>query len=206
MTPEQQELISSGQVQNRTALFFEDSPALEAEIRGAITYADDIKIKGQEDLAEFMKNKNPGDRVTFTTESRGEEKTYDIVLGQHPIDPSKGYIGIGFKEIEQNKIIQKTLAKFMNFKDPAVYYSPSIGGDFTWFMFHLLWWVMIINLLVALFNMLPLGMLDGGRFFYLTILGITGSEKFAKRAYKFMGYAILFVFLLLMFMWFIRIL
>jgi len=63
----------------------------------------------------------------------------------------------------------------------------------------------VINLLVALFNMLPLGMLDGGRFFYLAILGITGSEKFAKKAFKFMGYLILFVFLLLMFMWFIRI-
>ena len=39
---------------------------------------------------------------------------------------------------------------------------------------------MIINLLVALFNMLPLGFLDGGRFFYLTFLGLTGSEKVAK--------------------------
>ena len=64
---------------------------------------------------------------------------------------------------------------------------------------------MIINLLVALFNMMPLGMLDGGRFFYLMVLGIFGSEKIAKGAYKVATYLILFMFVLMMFFWFIRI-
>ncbi len=48
-------------------------------------------------------------------------------------------------------------------------------------------------------------MLDGGRFLYLAVMSVTGSKKVAKWAYRVAGYAILFVFLLLMFFWFIRI-
>jgi len=55
---------------------------------------------------------------------------------------------------------------------------------------------------VALFNMLPLGMLDGGRFFYLAIWGITGKEKIGKAAYKGAGWLILLAFILMMVFWF----
>ena len=65
---------------------------------------------------------------------------------------------------------------------------------------------MVINLLVALFNMMPLGMLDGGRFFYLGVFGIFGSDKWAKRAYAAATYLILLMFALMMIFWFIGIL
>ena len=86
---------------------------------------------------------------------------------------------------------------FMGFKENSTLYKPTWDGEFVYFIYYLLWWVMIINLLVALFNMLPVGMLDGGRFFYLTILGLTRSEKISKITYKVMGYTILFIFLII---------
>ena len=89
----------------------------------------------------------------------------------------------------------------MSFKDRSTYYAPTWDGELVYFIYHLLWWVMIINLLVALFNMLPVGMLDGGKFFYLAILGVTRSKKVARFAGKLMAYAILAVFVLLMFFW-----
>ena len=89
----------------------------------------------------------------------------------------------------------------MSFKDPSTYYISNFDSDFAYFILDLLWWVMVINLLVALFNMLPLGIMDGGRFFYLGIWSVTGSEKFAKRAFKFITYAILFLFLAMIFFW-----
>jgi membrane-associated protease RseP (regulator of RpoE activity) len=49
--------------------------------------------------------------------------------------------------------------------------------------------------------MLPLGILDGGRFFYLTILGITKSRKVAKRTFAGITYFIIFLFVLLMLKW-----
>ena len=53
--------------------------------------------------------------------------------------------------------------------------------------------------------MLPLGIFDGGRVFYLTMLGVTKSENFAKKAYIFMTYLLIFVFLFITYLWFINI-
>jgi len=84
-------------------------------------------------------------------------------------------------------------------KGSAIDYQPKYS--FFGFLFIMFWWIVIINFLVALFNMLPLGILDGGQFFYVTILGITGSEKWAKRLYGFIGRLIFAAFLALMFIW-----
>jgi membrane-associated protease RseP (regulator of RpoE activity) len=174
-------------------------------ICGAIIRANDVKIMGQDSLREFLENKNPGDSVVFLSEEADGTKEYNIVLGEHPLNPEKAYLGIGHSEPSPQGVVGNILSKFMSFKESSTMYKPTWDGSFVYFIYHLLWWVMIINLLVALFNMLPLGMLDGGRFFYLTILSITRSEKIAKSLSRIMGYAILFTFLLLMFFWFVRI-
>jgi membrane-associated protease RseP (regulator of RpoE activity) len=49
--------------------------------------------------------------------------------------------------------------------------------------------------------MLPVGIFDGGRFFYLTIWGITKNEKLARNLFKFTTYFILFLLLILMLKW-----
>lgn len=184
---------------------YAEAPAVLARMHGAIILADDVKITGQEKLREFLENKDPGEAVKFITEDNEGIKEYYIILGEHPEDSSRAYLGVGHSTANPRGVIQNILGKFMSFKDSSTLYKPTWDGNFVYFIYHLLWWVMIINLLVALFNMMPLGMLDGGRFFYLTILGIFKSEKIAKMAYKIAGFIILFIFLLLMFFWFIRI-
>ncbi|MBT7102203.1 site-2 protease family protein [archaeon] len=184
---------------------YPEAPAVLAQMRGAIIQANDVKIEGVDKFMEFMNDRNPGDEVRFVTEDVDGVHEYDIALAEHPLNSSRPYLGVVHLVNVPRGAVGRVLGKFMSFKDSSTYYKPTWDGEFVDFILYLFWWVMIINLLVALFNMLPLGMLDGGRFFYLTILGITRSEKAAKRAYKFMGYLILFVFLLLMFMWFIRI-
>jgi membrane-associated protease RseP (regulator of RpoE activity) len=191
---------------NASQLFvYLDAPAVKAELKGAIVQANDIKIMEGDNLREFLESKNPGDEVTFITEMDGIINNYTMVLAEHPADPSIAYMGVGFRKAVPKGFIQNFFSLFMSFKNPSTHYVPTWDGDFVYFIYHLLWWVMIINLLVAFFNMMPLGMLDGGRFFYLTILSITHSEKFAKGLFKVTTYAILFLFLLLMFFWFIRI-
>jgi membrane-associated protease RseP (regulator of RpoE activity) len=184
---------------------YPEAPAVLAQMRGAIVQADDVKIKNRDDLRWFLESKEPGDSVVFVTEDDGKVGNYDIVLGEHPEDPDLAYLGVGNSVSGRRSVVRDVLGKFMSFKEASTYYKPVWDGSFVYFIYHLLWWVMIINLLVALFNMLPLGMLDGGRFFYLAVLSVTRSEKFAKWAYRIAGYAILLVFLLLMFFWFIRI-
>jgi membrane-associated protease RseP (regulator of RpoE activity) len=190
-----------------------EAPAVLAQMRGAIVMADDVAIKNRDDLRWFLESKEPGDEVVFVTEVLDDSdepdvdgvESYDIVLGEHPLDSSAAYLGVGNSVGGRPGFVRDVLGKFMGFKESSTYYKPIWDGDFVYFVYHLLWWVMVINLLVALFNMLPLGMLDGGRFFYLTVLSVTGSNRVAKWAYRVAGYAILFVFLLLMFFWFIRI-
>ena len=171
----------------------------------AIIQADDVAIKNRNDLRWFLESREPGDEVVFVTEDDEGVTNYDIVLGEHPENSELAYLGVGNNVGGKSNFIRSLLGKFMGFKETSTYYKPVWDVDLVYFIYHLLWWVMIINLLVALFNMLPLGMLDGGRFFYLAVLSVTRSKKVARWAYGIAGYGILFVFLLLMFFWFIRI-
>jgi len=184
---------------------YTEAPAILAGMKGAIVQADDVNILNADSLREFMESKNPGDAVRFVTEDVDGMNEYDIVLGEHPDFEGRAYLGVGHNEAAPRGFIQGVLAKFMGFKESSTYYKATWDGEFVFFIYHLLWWVMVINLLVALFNMMPLGMLDGGRFFYLAVFGISGSEKFAKSAYRIATYFILFMFALMMFFWFIRI-
>ncbi|MFH0712126.1 MAG: site-2 protease family protein [archaeon] len=184
---------------------YDDAPAVLAGMRGAIILADDIAIKGRDDLRAFLDSKEPGDEVVFVTEDEEGVRSYDIILGESPAYPGIAYLGVGNSVGGKGSVVKSVLDRFMGFREASTYYRPSWDGDFVYFIYHLLWWVMIINLLVALFNMLPLGMLDGGRFFYLAVLSVTRSKSVAKWAYRVAGYGILFVFLLLMFFWFVRI-
>lgn len=184
---------------------YPEAPAVLSGMKGAIIQADDVKITGQDKLREFLENKHPGERVIFMTEDVDGIKEYNIELGEHPDDSSRAYLGIGHSVAQRRGVIGRSLGWFMSFRESSTLYKPTWDGEFVYFIYHLLWWVMIINLLVALFNMLPLGILDGGRFFMLAVWGITKKKRLAKLASKAMGWLILFAFVLMMFFWFISI-
>ena len=65
-----------------------------------------------------------------------------------------------------------------------------------------MWWLVLINLSVAIINMLPVGIFDGGRVFYLTILSLFKSEKIAEKSFKLITYIILLIFIIIMVFWF----
>jgi membrane-associated protease RseP (regulator of RpoE activity) len=90
----------------------------------------------------------------------------------------------------------------MFFKDPNVYYEPKYLEELTIFVYNLFWWVVFINLSVALANMLPLGIFDGGRFFYITMKKVTGSEKVSKSVFAAVTWLLIAVFIGLTVLWF----
>jgi len=180
---------------------YADAPAVKAGMKGVLIGGDDFDIRRHSDLKTFLAMKSPGDNVTMTTLTDEGEQTYAITLGKNPSNPSVAYLGIGHNQPQTKGFISKMLMSFMSFKDSSTYYVPKWNADIVYFFVHLLWWIMVINLLVALFNMLPLGILDGGRFFYLTMLGISRSEKFAARAFKVATYLIILSFILMMIYW-----
>jgi len=113
-------------------------------------------------------------------------------------------MGVGFLPAGRNGVIGHIIGNTYNkMKDPFIHYESEIG-NVGWFIFYLLWWIVVINLLVALFNMLPLGILDGGRFFYLSVWGLTGSEKIGRKSYSYISWFLLLLFLLMMIKWVFR--
>jgi len=87
-----------------------------------------------------------------------------------------------------------------SFKDPHVYYKPK-SGEWSIFVYNLLWWLVIISISMALINMLPVGIFDGGRFFYLTVLALTKNKKIAKQSFMLLTKFFIFLFFLLIVFW-----
>ena len=105
-----------------------------------------------------------------------------------------------------NQRILGQITDFFNFsKKPGTNYEPRFNGDFVLFIYNLIWWLALINLSVALINMWPVAIFDGGRFFMLSVWAVTGSEKFAMSAFKVVTYLILGSLALLMLGWFVAI-
>ena len=111
-------------------------------------------------------------------------------------------MGIGMFEPKTTGIRGKIVSIFSLVKKPGTYYEQKYDGDFIVFIYDLLWWMVLINISVALINMLPLGIFDGGKVFYLTILFFTKSDERAKKVFKFMTMFLLFLLAVIMLFWF----
>ena len=159
-----------------------------------------VNVKSVNELSSELSKYSPGEKITLKVLGEdGEGYDIDIVLGKNPINENLAWLGIGFTNQERDSTLGK-LFLLLSFKDPNIYYEAKFDG-LSVFIYNLLWWVVLISVSVALINMLPVGIFDGGRFFYLTVLGITKSEKIAKLAFSLSTYAILFILFLLLFFW-----
>jgi len=180
-------------------IVFEDAPAFRTKLTGAILSIDNKSITSHDELREAILSYKPGENITIKTFDNDKEKTYQITLAERE---GKAFLGVGVMPQTHSGIIGWFYNFVSSIKNPYIYYTSNLGA-FGIFIYDLLWWIVIINFFVALFNMLPLGILDGGRFFYLTIAqGITKSEKIGRVAFKAITWAIGLIFLILMIKWF----
>lgn len=189
------------QQQNYSSLIlFDDSPALKAGMIGAISKFNGIEIKNRSILEIELKKYSPGDKVTILTKTSNDTITYDIILQGRPDNSSAAWLGIGFEEPSKgNGLLSKIYYLLSYFREEGVYYEAK--SEYITFFYDLLWWVILISLSVALVNMLPVGIFDGGGVFYLTVLAITKNEKISKKIFSFVTYLFLFLLLLLMILW-----
>ncbi len=176
-----------------------NSPAINLEIKGVIQEIEGEKIKSLEKLSEVLSSYSPGNKIEIKT----TEKTYNVILEEHPDYSEKAWLGIMFEKTPERKGLGKVIVWLSSFRKPNVYYSPKFQA--AEFIYNLLWWLVLISFSVALVNMLPAGIFDGGRFFYLTILGITKSKKKAKNLFKFFTYFLLGLLFVIMLFWLIGI-
>jgi membrane-associated protease RseP (regulator of RpoE activity) len=184
---------------------FDDTPAFNAKLAGAITHIDDHEITSLEELQHTLREHvQPGQTVEITTAylkdaqtTEAEIKTTSLTLADRE---GVAFLGIGSIPLQRDSLMGKVYNLGTLIKNPQVYYESSIG-DFGWFVYNFLWWTVLICISVALVNMLPVGIFDGGRFFYLTIAGLTGSEKIGRKAFAISTWLILLLVAALMVKW-----
>jgi len=178
---------------------YDDAPAINANLGNIISEINGARIDSIEKLKTELMKYSPGDKVNIKVILEDNSSNFEVVLGENPEEKSLPWLGIGFYDESGRGILGKVFGLLPSYKKSHIYYEPK--NDLSLFVKDLLWWIVIINLLVALFNMLPLGILDGGRFFYLTVLGLTKSEKVAKKSFSFITYFLLFLLVVLMVKW-----
>ncbi len=186
--------------QNELVLYY-DAPAIRANLESTILKINGKKITSIDELSNEINSNSPNTVITLTVLGQDNEPYgREIVLGQNPKNESLPWLGIGFYNQETPGLFTYIYNKLFSLNRNHVYYASQIG-NIGIFIYHLIWWLIVISLSVALINMLPMGIFDGGKFFYLTILAITRREEIAKKAYKFMTYFFLFILLVVMFFW-----
>jgi len=188
--------------------YYQDQPAIRNKFLGesvvtqaAVTHIDNMPVIGHDALRSKLGDYNPGDNISIRIRINGEDKDYNITLGENYDNPGKPMLGIGYGGERNWKRALYDLVEMNYFKEPSTYYGPKDDSKWVKFVFDLLWWLVLINLSVALVNMLPVAIFDGGRFFYLTILGITKKEKIANMAFKGITILILLIIVWLMVLW-----
>ncbi len=187
---------------NKQIVVFDDAPALHAKLIGAIKSIDGKSVKSQKDLSYVLSGLAPNRNVRIITlNGDGAEMSYDVTLSEKN---DKAYLGIVFYSQRTEGFKGKMNVVISKIKNPNIYYETTWDGDFVQFIYDLLWWIVMINILVALMNMLPVSILDGGRFFYLTIAGITGRSEWGKKAYSWITWFILFLIIAMTGKWFIN--
>lgn len=143
-----------------------------------ITHIDGYKMSGIEDFTNFMLSYSPGDLVQIVT---NRDTAYTMELGASPQDETAPYLGM-------------SLVEHTSFKE-SVYNSGIylFVLPLKWLQ-DLLLWVFTISLGIGLFNLLPIGPLDGGRMLK------AASEKLSQDHGVKIWKAVSFVFLVLVIM------
>ena len=114
-------------------------------------------INSVDDLSEQLADLKENDLVLLETNST----KYEIVAGA---GDGRGYLGLSF--YPEKQYIDEKYGAF--------------GGILSWLAL-LFFWIFATNLGVGLFNLLPLGPLDGGKMFYVLCMKIFKKEKTAKK-------------------------
>lgn len=176
-------------------ILYDDAPAINAGLKGAITSVDGVEVHSWDELGIEVMKYSPGDKVEIIT----TEGNYEIVFGENPDDKSEPMLGIGYREVQRRNLIGKTIDAISSFKKDYIYYAPKYEA--AEFIFNFVWWLVLISFSVALVNMLPMGIFDGGKFFYMTIFAMTNSKRKAERWFKGITTFLLLLLLVLMFFW-----
>ncbi len=137
-------------------------PAETAGIKAGevILQADSKPTPYRENLSAIMKSKKPNDVIFIKT----DKSSYQLKLAKNPENESLAYMGA---YLEQNTKINE------NIKSK---YGEFLPNSLIW-IYGLFIFLYILNLGIGLFNLVPIGPLDGGRMLQLPLQKYFGEEN-----------------------------
>ncbi|MCX6741615.1 MAG: site-2 protease family protein [Candidatus Pacearchaeota archaeon] len=186
--------------ENQSIYVFYDSPAINASMKGKVLSINGLNVKDKL-ISSELKKIAPYQKVEITT----TEKTYEMTAIPDPLNASHGFTGIAYSStFDQNTTVAKIQRALSPVKNPFMGYGPRYNQGVYSFFTLIFFWLIIASIGMALFNMLPFAFLDGGRFFFLTILAITKSKKKTASIYKIANIVILLIFAIMVLIWLFR--
>ncbi len=139
------------------------SDNLGIELNSKIKGINEQEVTSLQEILSVLNQTSPYEKIELET----DQGLFYITLGEHP-EEDFGYMGLNFlPSCRPENYIGCSTAK-----------AKILG-----WIYGLVAWLFITNLLVGLINLLPLGIVDGGRMFYLAMLSLTGKEKIAKQIF-----------------------
>jgi len=141
------------------------SPAAIANlsIGETIIKIDDKNITYLDEFSNVLQNKTPGTKIILKTD-RAE---YNITLGENPKIPRKAWLGV---TVSQNR----------NFKEEAKEKYGEFLLNVAMWLIGLFYWLYLLNIGIGIFNLVPVGPIDGGRM----------AQIFFQKAFKKKGESI----------------
>jgi len=173
------------------------SPMFNAQVFGVIIQFDEKNITSFSDLTNAVNARNPGDVVNIKTFYNDKILSYNLALVNKS---GKADLGVMPPATAQEGSFRKLISMMAPGEDPEIYYVSYLGS-FGIFIKYLFWWIVFINFAVALSNMIPAGIFDGGHFFRISVEGITKKKRIADMAYKAVTWIFIAALILLMLKW-----
>ncbi|MBI4439973.1 site-2 protease family protein [Candidatus Woesearchaeota archaeon] len=148
------------------------------------------QIRVVEDLSAEMAKHKPLDTIPITT----DWGNYLVTLGRHPANESMPYLGV---TLEQHYVYRGWFESH-EFTANAILWVTGMPERVGWQLSYpvrgyglgLLFWVYLLNIGIGMFNLIPIGPIDGGRMIQLPLRKILGRER-GDKAWKYISMATL---------------
>ncbi len=161
-------------------------PAAKADIQTPfkINSINEKEIKSLKDFTSITDQVKPNEKIILET----DKGRFDLITEKNPGNSSRGFIGI--TDFSINTKIKPNV-------------NEVFGNSVLWLL-KLVFWLFIVNLGVGLFNLLPLGPIDGGRMFLVLSSVIFKEEKKAQKFWSIISYFLLIVIFINLMPYFIK--
>jgi len=201
---------------------YKDYPADIAGIPhdSVVLSLDGVPVSSREEVADLLKERQPGDGVSLLLDNQGKKSPYNVTLGEWPEglgEHENGFMGITYFDAQSaDRLLDGFFSPIGFFMMITVPFDQSMGGKYLkvlafdtpdtdlyetpfpyfWGLIHVLFWSAWININVGIFNALPMVPLDGGYIFEegaKRFLGRWGKEHLARYLVSAVSWLILFM-------------